>query len=330
MRSDQRKRIVQKFFSEQLVILPTKSLQPAGQKGATSSNDVLVSSECLSVTAEESGISTIAMVTLRGIWSKATALLQGENLITPAPDKRACAVISYRSTAPHIVSCKKDNQFVCDSNCPQWVSSKICSHIVAVAQVNHSLKQFLDWYVSFGLQPNITTLAMAGMPSGRGKKKNQITKSRSRASKKTSTASPDTIVFAPRTLSVSETHTPTRSLPTAAVPVISNPFYVKFITGNIRMCQGCRTTLRTKEGLTPPPPHDLTIARAERRPYRNASGTLVTPTRETASHYHCREECVKAADPGFVSVSLRVPVDIYNQLNAIHREYLNGQFGLSV
>ena len=61
--------------------------------------------KCLKVSAEESGIHTIPLVTLQGIWSKATSLLQGENTITPAPgkDRLARAVISYHSDTPHIV-----------------------------------------------------------------------------------------------------------------------------------------------------------------------------------------------------------------------------------
>ena len=68
-----------------------------------------------------------------------------------------------------------------------------------------------------------------------------------------------------------------------------NPFYVqlKFITGNIRMCQGCQHTLRLVYGTVPPPPNDLTIARAEIRPYCDSSGNLITPLKESAVHYHC-------------------------------------------
>ena len=70
-------------------------------------------------------------------------------------------------------------------------------------------------------------------------------------------------------------------------PPNCNPFYLKFKTGNIRMCQGCRHTLQLVDGTVPPPPNDLTIARAEIRPYRDSSGNLITPHKESAVHYHC-------------------------------------------
>ena len=41
----------------------------------------------------------------------------------------------------------------------------------------------------------------------------------------------------------------------------SNPFFIRFIAGNIQMCQGCRSGI-------PQPPFDLAIARFERRSYR--------------------------------------------------------------
>ena len=103
----------------------------------------------IKVSAEESGIHTLPLVTLQGIWSKAASLLEGENTITPVPgkDRKACAVISYHSDVPHIVQPKGNGRYICDSHCPQWNSSRICSHIIAVASLNDSLEEFLDWYV---------------------------------------------------------------------------------------------------------------------------------------------------------------------------------------
>ena len=66
------------------------------------------------------------------------------------------------------------------------------------------------------------------------------------------------------------------------------------------------------------------------RSFRDNAGNLITPRKETAAHYHCRIECVKAAQPGFDPYSLHVPTDVYGQLSSAHREYLRGVFGLSV
>ena len=356
MRPDQRKKIVQKFESFKLQF--SSAYDDAGPSSditvATGGAELLRSSRSLSISEpQDSGISTIPLITLQGIWSKAQSLLQGENMITNAPgsEPRARVVISFRSDTPHIVKPKGNGQYVCDANCPQWVSSKICSHTVAVAEINNSLRHFLDWYVAYAVQPNLTTLSMSGMPSGRGKKKNQI---RSQRKGKQRAASPDTFVASSVT-QVAQSPSPAMSalVSTQLSPFSSplsplifirqpspvqsstgilntNPFYLKFITGNIRICQGCKQSLRTMEGNIPTPPYNLTVARKERRTFRDASGTLVTPQREAAAHYHCHVVCRKAVDPAFVPQNLRIPVDILSQLLPIHREYLSGTFGLSI
>ena len=471
MRSDQRKKIVERLSSAQLTapMCPhPRTAQPAHvsrvdpahssaaalsefhseacSSTSSSTQQPPHSMKGLDVSAEDSGIHTIPLITLQAIWSKATSLLQSDTAITPAPgtDKRVRCVMSYRSDTPHVVRPKGSSQYVCDANCPQWVSGNICAHTVAVAQLNNSLRKFLDWYASSAVQPNLTTLAMTGMPPGRGRKGNKAPRSR----KVTRTASPDTIVPSPHSLSclspalhpaepqpsvcptmypavpqpsvsptmhpavpqpsvsptmhpavpqpsVSSTTDPAVShppatqpsvLPTATfatqpplpmvfvgqsnnstfngtigscsvqpfpthvqqplapstmytdspfqpshiLPANPNPFYVKFITGNIRTCQGCRGTLRTADGSIPTPPYDLAIARAERRQFRDSSGTLITPRKETAAHYHCRLECVIAVEPNFAPLSLNVPSDVYSRLSPVHRQYLYGAFGLSL
>ena len=128
--------------------------------------------------------------------------------------------------------------------------------------------------------------------------------------------------------SVAATSTP-RSQSSSILPPNTNPFYLKFISGSIRMCQGCRSSLRPG-GSIPNPSYDLTVARAERHPYQNSSGVLVMPSKESTSHYHCCVQCIQSCNPNFVPGSLRIPADIYSQLNSVHREYLCGAFGLSV
>lgn len=108
----------------------------------------------------------------------------------------------------------------------------------------------------------------------------------------------------------------------------TNPFYVKFICGNIRMCQGCRSSVRSRDGSVPAPPFDLVIARAERRTFRDKSGVLITPYREQASHYHIRLDCVRNVEPSFVPLSLKVPQDVLPLLTGVHTEYMKLVFGL--
>ena len=79
-------------------------------------------------------------------------------------------VISYSSSMPHLVLRGSNGQYRCDDKCIAWTSSGICSHSIAVAEVNHDLHTFLQWYNMSETEPNISSLAMAGLPSGRGRK----------------------------------------------------------------------------------------------------------------------------------------------------------------
>ena len=341
--------------------------QPSTSQVSESSTSSTLPSTALTVSVEDCGIHTIPLITLQGIWSKAEALINGSNMITPVPgnDELARAVMSYHSDTPHIVRKKGSSQFVCDSHCVQWKSSQICAHTVAVSNIHGCLREFLNWYVKCSPKPNFTALGMSGMPSGRGKK-NQQTRKRKPAALPTrsdvimslplprpsfsqSSGQPITTITPPTQMppigqplvfvgqSNSYSHSPyspaSPQIPVSPpIPVSpnSNPFYLKFITGNIRICQGCRGSLRSIDGEIPPPPYNLTIARAERRSFRDVCGNLVTPNKETVSHYHCRVDCVQAVDPLFVPLTLIVPSDVYSQLHAIHRDYLSGVFGLSL
>ena len=95
--------------------------------------------------------------------------------------------------------------------------------------------------------------------------------------------------------------------------------------------QSVRGSLRTTDGGVPPSPYNLVIARAERcTAFRNTSGVLITPRRETICHYHCKLDCIRAAEPSFVPSSLSIPTDIRQPLDRIHVEYLQQAFGILI
>ena len=103
---------------------------------------------------------------------KAEQYLNSERDIVSVPgsDSKAMMVASKSSNAPHLVRSTADGQYSCDHGCLPWKSSKICAHTVAVAEKNGELLTFLQWYIRTNQEPNITSLAMSGLPSGRGRK----------------------------------------------------------------------------------------------------------------------------------------------------------------
>ncbi len=134
MRPDQRQHVLHNFQKATLPVhaIPSHSLNvPVEIEESGSARD-----RVLSVTAENSGITTIPLVTLNGMWSKAEKMLQTDNAITPDPggNKKAKMVISYSQTTPHYIQAKSDSQYICVGACLQWASSQICSHTCRLQQ----------------------------------------------------------------------------------------------------------------------------------------------------------------------------------------------------
>ena len=361
MRPDQRRKIISNF--QEATLPSSKASTTQGQQKETKS--IPNPSSRLSVSAEDSGIDIIPLVTLSATWVKADQLLSAENAITAAPgkDKKARMVLSYTSVVPHLVQSRSGGQYICDDSCLHWKSAKICSHTLAVAEVNHELPEFLHWYSRAGITPNITAVGMQGLPRGSGRKGGRPKRQRKRQAlpEPLLTVSPSQIspgafntctdssgpisqsvsieVAAPIIPSASACSPTPVVGPPPLIPVSGpsteplvpnvNPFYCKFLGGNIRVCRGCRGNLRTADGGIPPPPYDMIIARAERCTFRNSSGELITPRRETVCHYHCKVECLRAAEPGFVCSSLHIPQDIYRKVNPVHIQHLQQSFNIS-
>ena len=300
----------------------------------------------LSINAEDLGILTIPLITLQSMWDKAEQLLSSKTEITPAPgsDPKARMVLSLTSDTPDFVKSKASGQYICDSACIRWTSANICSHTLAVAEANGELLKFLQWYSAAGNAPNISTLAMQGLPSGRGRKGGQPKRKRTKEPSVAETfdtvnkspppppgqhqqsqgsgvnvasgaSSHITVTLPPPPLIRMDSSSP----PSPSEPPNVNPFYVKFITGNIRVCQGCKGSLKTTDNHVPTSPFDMAVAHAENRPFRDTSGNLVTPKRVTVYHYHCRPQCIQAVEPYFILSSLLIPNDIKPKLTPVHK-----------
>ena len=125
----------------------------------------------LSIGANDSGLNLHKEV-LSGMWEKAEKLISMERGLQQAAssDNSAWSVQSFSSPVPHFVTSKESGQFMCDAQCPQWVSLKICSHTLAVAEKTGQLSPFLHWYTTASQQINVTSVGMLNIPKGRGQK----------------------------------------------------------------------------------------------------------------------------------------------------------------
>ena len=81
-----------------------------------------------------------------------------------------------------------------------YLSYKLCSHIVAVAEQQKLLEEVVGIFGKSKAEPNLTSLVMTGMPKSSGKKPGaKVPKKRSKSIK----PQPTTIVETPLRLSVS-------------------------------------------------------------------------------------------------------------------------------
>ena len=121
----------------------------------------------------------IPLKCLEGIWAKASDLISADNAIVPAPGQgpEARMVLSYSGKAPHMVTPKKGGDFSCDSSCLNFKSMGICSHTVAVAEINKKLSLFLSTKKR-KRSANVTSVLTTNMPKGRGRKGGTAPRSR--------------------------------------------------------------------------------------------------------------------------------------------------------
>ena len=168
MRPDQRKKIICKF-DEAALCLPVRSVNNpkstvessslccASQDVPSSHSKQSQSSPCehqvsgasssylpppskLSIGADESSLNLHKQV-LNGIWEKVEKLINMERGLQRAASSDSSAW-SVQSFSSHFVTSKESGQFMCDPQCPQWESLKICSHTVAVAEKMGRLSPF--------------------------------------------------------------------------------------------------------------------------------------------------------------------------------------------
>ena len=97
------------------------------------------------------------------MWKKAEHLIQSDGHILKAPwllNEKAWLVKSSSSPQPHVVQTKPNNMchYICDSSCPMFKGFSVCSHVVAVAEVNGGLPEFLK-SIQKECEPNLSAIA---------------------------------------------------------------------------------------------------------------------------------------------------------------------------
>ena len=100
---------------------------------------------------------------LDSIWEKAAHLVHLEGFIIPIPGYsggKGKMVASSSSMLPHMVTVGRKNVsvFVCDWHCPRYTVYKLCTHTIAVAEVNGCLKDYIKEIKKAKTTPNMSKL----------------------------------------------------------------------------------------------------------------------------------------------------------------------------
>lgn len=116
----------------------------------------------------------------------------------------------------------------------------------------------------------------------------------------------------------------TSMLPSSPPPLIhaspevspeANPFTLTFITGNIRVCRGCRQKY-VKPAM---PPNDLCVHHKE---WETFGPTENQQTQFGNVYFHCNVRCIKAVWPDFTPQQLDIPPSMIVQLMPVHTDFL--------
>ena len=235
----------------------------------------------------------------------------------------------------------------------------ICSHSVAVAEVNNQLNDFLG-INKRRKSPNLTRLVSTSAPRGRGKKGSVASSSRSRKLSEPVTRVEMNINSGPITQSSSlmpnvlglqstfygsnifhpvagypspyqygyPSYNYEQSLYPCPLPSPTaqlSPFVLHFITGNITVCFGCKN--KYKKSLQPP--EDLCIKHQDWRQFTPPNSD--TPQHKDGNvYYHCKPECIWICHPCLKLDSIEVPESIREKLTTVHKQYLGSVFGLEL
>ena len=129
-----------------------------------------LSTPVLAFTASSAGISNLPPSVLATMFDKANALVRAPKNVLPKPGAtdNSYIVAGYGNTI-HCVTPGKGGCMKCDRTCTHS-STGICEHVLAVAHVSGTLKEFLQWFKRSRRGPKVVEMALGSGPKNAGKK----------------------------------------------------------------------------------------------------------------------------------------------------------------
>ena len=169
MTLEQRKKVLKKFEDMDMDCMPLDTLQD-DENTTTSSRSQADSCPHLSVPLNGVKIQTIPAPILASMYQKANQLLSKPDHVVPKPGaSNGSFIVAGSSDTIHVVTPGKGGSLTCDRSCIHR-KTKLCEHILAVAEKKGSLNELLLWYKRSKAGPKITEMALSSGPKNAGKK----------------------------------------------------------------------------------------------------------------------------------------------------------------
>ena len=306
----------------------------------------------LSISPKDSGINTVPLSVLERMFEKAKSLVRNDGLVLEKPGATdGSYIVAGSVNRIFCVSSGKGGSFKCDRSCINS-RTKICEHVIAVAEKCGKLQQFVEWFRRSKCGASVSALALNGAPKINGKKrewqkKEQQKKSRYRIENSSLHSLSPNNANGQNEKAINEKHInfhisdqmhfqefnnnilSVHSAPPIVQQQISNPFFLKWVSGTtLSKCYGCN-------GYIPNPPismlGNLIVARKDIRHYRNRNtGQLQFSSQPQNVHLHLNLRCIQAKYPTFNPCHLTIDTFIYPYLQPEHKFKLLAEFNFSV
>ncbi len=104
----------------------------------------------------------------------------------------------------------------------------------------------------------------------------------------------------------------------------NQPYFVKMLTKQIRVCAGCRLGFNNEKDI-PLSPYNICIGHEEIRQITPSSGKTPFTTKTTA-HYHANPSCIWMKNASFMPENIQIPPGVYEHLDQSNKCYLMDYF----
>ena len=267
--------------------------------------------------------------------SKVERILDG-NIRQGFNGHKSRLVPSESASQPHVIKCLGEHNYVCCTPCLQFQMHNICSHSLAAAADNHDINMYVDLYLAKNKQTNLTAASMAKVSRNVGKKPGHTIRKKNIPNREES-VDPSQKRTLGEVLSVIPADC--GKLKYSAQPVASSSLKVKFtrvtsprppkpavhptentpveliqISGNIRICAGCKGDL--KNGPLPVASDSASgkdfdaryCLRHKEEDYIFISKTNQWLKKFENKHYHVNRRCIIEPNPHFQAKNVHLSV----------------------